>query len=329
VHVVTALDLVLHEGTGGREVWRGPLPPHALERLIADAHLSGVLAGALPNDGAPIRLDACELETHAEAASLRVDIAADGATFRKRFVPGRAFQNDAEVIVARLLASQTLPAGEYRFRCAPPAQAAATGALRTAPLPRRLARLGRRSLWRSGIAAMPRCNHPTILLPRRSAEALVTQARASAHVEVGALLLVEPFLALEIAPCRLGILVREVVPLTSGAVGTATRLRVAPETLAAVPVDEDHGRCRGGLAHSHPFGDTAPPHFLSSEDKAVATAWFWQPYGIQIVTDPRFAEPADALAVYCWIAGELARVCLQLVDLDSEEIACPPSAPPS
>jgi hypothetical protein len=310
-----ALDLQIEDADGGRPVWRGPLPPHVPERLIADAHLEGVLGGALPNDGAPVRLEVFAVEEGGDGSRLRVEVASGGAVFRKSFVPALALRDDAEVLVARLLAGKVLAGGSYRFRCLGSAATAQGGsALRATALPRRLVPLARRSLLGCGLAALPRCRHPTILLPRARAEALVAQARASSSVEVGALLVVEPFIAVETPPCRLGILVADVVPLAHGTTGTETHLRVSPEALAAVPVDEERGRCRGGLAHSHPFGDRLTPHFLSSDDKAVATAWFWRPFGIQVVTDPRLTAPEEALAAYCWIDGALARACLQLVD---------------
>jgi hypothetical protein len=307
-------DLLLETADEGHEVWRGPLAPHALERLIADTHLAGILVGALPNDGAPVRLDELVLETSHTDPRLRVEVGAGAASFSKFFTPTRALHDDAEVVLTRLLASQTVPAGTYRFRCTPATPPAApAGGLRIAPLPRAIPPLPHRSLWACGIAALPGCRHPTILLPRPLAAVLVAQARAAADVEVGALLVVEPFITTETPPSRLGLLVVEVVPLGHGTTGTETKLRVTPEALAAVAVDDSRGRCRA-LAHSHPFGAKAEPHFLSTDDKSVATAFFWRPFSIQVVIDPRFTAPEDALAVFCWVEGALVRVCLTLID---------------
>jgi hypothetical protein len=324
------LDLLL-EDADGCGVWRGPLPPHVAERLIADTQMAGILVGRLPNDGAPLRLDAFTVETDGGAPRLRVEVASGGASYAKIFLPALALRDDAEVIVGRLLAAKELAAGSYRFRCLPrDTTAEPGGTLRIAPLARRLAPLARHSLWGSGLAALPSCRHPTILLPRARAEALVAHARSAPAVEVGALLVVEPFIADEAVPCRLGIRVLDVVPLAHGTSGTEMHLRVTPEALAAVPVDEERGRCRGGMAHSHVFGDRMSPHFLSTDDKAVATGWFWRPFGLQIVMDPRFVAPEDALAAFCWVDGSLGRVCLQLVDeRHMEESRCLPSAPPS
>src|SRR5437899_1301046 len=150
------LDLLLRDVTTGHEVRREPLPAHVAERLIADTHVSGVLAGVLPNDGAAIRVDRFTLETDDGPARLRVEVG------------------------------------------------------------------------------------------------------AGAH----------------------------------GTEGSETHLRITPEALAAVGARETDARRAGGLAHSHPFGPKlepgADPRFLSSEDKAVATGWFWQPHHIQLIVDPRF-----------------------------------------
>ena len=174
------------------------------------------------------------------------------------------------------------------------------------------------------MTAPPLCRHPTLLLPRHQAARLVAQARAAIDVEVGALLVVEPCVVVEPVACPLAVRVLDVVPLAHGTTGTATRLRITPEALAAVAVDEKQGRCRGGLAHSHPFGDTTEPHVLSTDDKSYTTAFFWRPFAFQLVTDPRFTAPEEALAAFCWIDGALARVCCTLID--EEEISCPLSA---
>jgi hypothetical protein len=321
---VTSLDLVLVDADG-REAWRGALPPHVSERLIADTHMHGVLADALPNDAAPVRVDRFALETDAEEKHLRIIVGAGDSSYEKSYLPARAIRDDVEVVLARLLADKRVEPGTYGFRCEP-SPAEETASLRMAPLPRRLPRLARRSIFQLGMVAPPRCRHPTLLLPRRPAARLVAQARAAPDVEVGAVLVVEPCLVIEPVPCRLAVRVLDAVPLAHGTTGTATRLRITPEALAAVPTDEEHGRHRGGLAHSHPFGDMAEPHVLSTDDKAFTTSFFYRPFGLQIVVDPRFTAPEDALAAFCWIDGALARVCCTFIE--EEETTCPPSVPP-
>lgn len=306
------LELDLLETSSARAVWSGPLPPHTAERLIADTHLAGVLARCLPNDGAAVRLDDLGVVEDADGRHIRVVVGAGAASYAKRFVPGHSLHDDAEVIVARLHAGKELPAGLYRFACRPPtAQATAGTTLRVRPLPRRLPCLAVRSLWESGLMALPRCLHPTLLLPRALAERLVHLGRSQPDVEVGAVLRLAPFLAAEAVPCRLTARVVDVVPLAHGTVGTRTRLRVTPEALAAVTRGADEGL---GLAHSHPFGDEVEPHLLSSDDKAAATSFFWRPFAVQMIVDPRHEEPAAALAAFVWIDGALARVCIALTD---------------
>src|SRR5262249_8406885 len=95
-----AFDFAL-EDMQQHEVWRGPLPTHALERLIADTHLQGILAGALPNDGGPVRLDACHLETGGARPRLRVEVGTGAASFGRAYVPEQALRDDAEVIVTQ------------------------------------------------------------------------------------------------------------------------------------------------------------------------------------------------------------------------------------
>jgi hypothetical protein len=306
------LELALREDETGREVWRGPLPLHVTERLIADTHLAGVLADVLPNDGEPIRLDAIALAGGESDMRLDIEVHGGGRSFRKTYAPQRAVLDDAEAIVARLRVAKAISAGVYRFTlCQDGPEANGATLLRVRPLARRLPRFPALSVWTNGLTPAPRCDHPTILVPRRAAACLLAQARAAPEVEVGALLVVVPFCFEETLPCRLGIRVVEVVPLSHGTVGTEMRLRVTPEALAAVPIDEAAGRRRGGIAHSHPFGDKAAPFFLSAEDKAMATGWFWHPYQIQIVVDPRFTEPQDAVAAFCWVDGGLVRVCVR------------------
>jgi hypothetical protein len=322
---IPALALEFDDAASGRSVWREPLAAHSAERLIAAAQLIGVAAGMLPNDGRPMRLDVFA-PLDRDRATLRVTLSAGAGatTFTKDFRPARAFQDDAEALLARLLAAKTVSPGTYHFRLVPAAEPPAPPALHAAPLPRRLPTLARRSLWRLGLTAMPRCGHQTIVIPRNVGTRLLEMARADATVEAGAMLVAEPFLPEEPVPCRWAILVREAVALAEGTTGTETQLRVTPHALAAVPIDEERGRWAGGLAHSHPFGDKTVPHFLSSDDKAVATQWFWRPFCIQLVIDPRFAAPEEALAAYCWQDGALARVCFTLIDAVSEEDPCPP-----
>jgi hypothetical protein len=69
-----------------------------------------------------------------------------------------------------------------------------------------------------------------------------------------------------------------------------------------------------GLAHSHPFGDEAEPHALSRDDRAMATSFFWRPFAVQLVIDPRFASPERALAAFAWVDAALVHVCIALVD---------------
>ncbi len=309
------IDLLLREANSDREVWRGPLPRHVLDRFIADTHMAAVLAGSLPNDGAAVRVDLVAIEQAQEQVRLRIAVGAGSASFAKAFSVD-SLRDDAEVAVTRLLATEVLAKGTYRFSWAPGAPASeGDSRLRCQPLPQRLGRFPERSIWDvNGIAALPACRHPAILLPRRLAQQLVDQARASSEIEVGDCFVVEPFLIQESANCRLALRVIDAVPLGCGTQGERMRLRVTPAALAAVRPDETRGQRCGGLAHSHPFGEKVPPHFLSGEDKMIACGFFWLPFQIQCVIDPRFSEPEDALAAFCWVDAALARVCFTLID---------------
>ena len=83
---------------------------------------------------------------------------------------------------------------------------------------------------------------------------MVAHARKTPDVEVGAMLLGQPFLIEEDVPHRLGVHVSEAVPLAEGTKGDEVRLRITPTALAAVAPDEARGRYRAGIAHSHPSG---------------------------------------------------------------------------
>jgi len=313
---VTEIDLLLRALDSDREVWRGPLPSHAHERLIADTHMAAILAGVLPNNGAAVRVDELSVEAGQGRVQLRVAVGAGSMSFTKTF-SSESLRDDAETTVTRLLAAEVLPQGTYRFSPAARVPASDNGTrLSFRPLPRRLGRFAERSLWDCGLTSLPACRHPAILLPRRHAQQMLEQARAAAEVEVGAVLVVEPFIIQEMdVGCRLGIPVVDVAPLGHGTEGARMKLRVTPEALAEVRVVTERGQWCGGMAHSHPFGgEQLQPHFLSSEDKAMACGFFWLPFQIQLIIDPRFAVPEDALAAFCWIDGALARVCFNLIE---------------
>ena len=130
---------------------------------------------------------------------------------------------------------------------------------------------------------------------------------------MGALLLVTPFLIAEALPARLCLYVTDIVPLGEGTSGDAIQLRVPPAALAAIPEDPARGRHHGGLAHSHPVS-AGTAHFLSADDRALATSFYHRPHQIQMVVDPREADPRHALAAFAWVGGRLARVCFRLLD---------------
>jgi hypothetical protein len=56
--------------------------------------------------------------------------------------------------------------------------------------------------------------------------------------------------------------------------------------------------------------------FLSSDDVAFATSFFWQPFQFQVVSDAREEKPERALGVFCWVEGRLVRVCFRILEED-------------
>jgi hypothetical protein len=347
---VSAIAVRLRELDSGRALGEFPLAAHTRERLIADAHACALACGALPNDGAP--LDDARLLLEAEAQALVVHLRTGDRSWHKRF-SRFSLSDDVEVIAARALAraasaaaadprSGGAPAGaaelhpgggagalarsdpgagigsfDFSLAESAPREAAAVG-LGLDPLPRALPVLPTLSLRRAGLRELPRCSHPAIFLTRQEAARLLAHARRTPEVEVGALLVGEPFLIEEPVPFRLALRIREAVPLSRGTHAAATEIRITPAALAAVPVDPDAGRHRCGLAHSHCFEEGAA-FFLSSDDKAFSTGFFWLPYQCQLVVDPRGLEPATALAAFCWVDARLARVCFHVTDFDPLE----------
>ena len=98
-------------------------------------------------------------------------------------------------------------------------------------------------------------------------------------------------------------------------------MRITPAALAAVHVDEARGLLRGGLAHSHPFGANASEHgksgtvlFLSPDDLGFATGFFWRPFQFQLVIDAGERDPERALGAFCWIEGQMVRVCFRILE---------------
>jgi hypothetical protein len=307
-------------------VGRYVLPKHTPERLIAETHLCAVAAGALPNDGQPLEGARVALngEVGAEGASpaLDVGVSVGDARFHKRFHP-ESVADDAQVLVSRLSRAGTIPAGLYHYSLAEvePEGEAAVG-LRVSPFPRALPRLPEISLGDAGLE-LPHCPHPAIFLPAREARRLLAQAAATPQVEVGALLLVTPLLIAEPVPHRLGVYVREATPLAEGTASDPLHVRITPTALAGVPVDEARGLFRGGLGHSHPaLSETGQATergttlFLSSDDVAFATSFFWQPFQFQVVIDAREEKPERALGVFCWLEGRLVRVCFRILEED-------------
>jgi hypothetical protein len=326
---VTRLGVSLCARDTGSEVGRYALPTHTPERLIAETHLCAVAAGALPNDGRPIERARVTLngEVGGEGASpaLDVGVSVGDARFHKRFVAD-SVADDAQVLVSRLSRAGTIPAGLYHYSLTevePEGEAAA--GLRLRPFPRALPLLPEISLEEAGLE-LPRCPHPAIFLPASEARRLLAQAAATPQIEVGALLRVTPFLIAEPVPHRLGVYVREATPLEEGTAGDALHVRITPAALAGVPVDEAQGLLRGGLAHSHPAGAKTEQAvakgvtlFLSPDDVAFATSFFWQPFQFQVVIDAREHEPERALGVFCWVEGRLVRVCFRI--LEEEPVA--------
>jgi hypothetical protein len=308
------LGVRLTEASTGREVEPAlGLPSHARERVLAAAHAEGVAAGVLPNDGHPLEAARLAATGRAGESALVAEVAAGGRCFARRF-DRLALSDDVAALVAERLASGALAPGSYRFAFEdlpdPPAQ---VGALRVAPFPRALPPLPRVSLREAGIRGLPGCAHAPIFLPRPLALELVALARSAPEVETGAAILVHPFLAADPAPARLALYVCGVVPLGEGTHGDATRLHVPPAALAAVPQDPARGRYLGGLAHSHPTSE-GTAHFLSADDVDLAMRFYWMPFHVQIVIDPRESEPERALALYAWVGARLDRVCFHPLD---------------
>jgi hypothetical protein len=296
-------------GCGGK---RFRLPPHVRERLVAAAHLDAVAKGELPNDGLPLAETRLGVTGEEKLSAIEVGLAAGGRSCRRRF-ERVVLLDDVQALVGRLSASGELARGLYDFALVElPEPKEPASRLRVAPFPRALPPLPVVSLREAGIPE-PRCPHPTILVPRESALRLVAHARANPEVEVGALLLVTPFLVAEDVPVRLAVRVAEAVPLAEGTTGDASKLCVPPAALAAVPEDPARGRHQGGLAHSHPTGEGAA-HFLSADDRLLASSFFWRPHQLQIVIDPRESDPQHALAAFAWVGARLAQVCFRVID---------------
>jgi hypothetical protein len=308
------LGVRLTESNSGREVEPAlGLPSHARERVLAAAHAEAVAAGMLPNDGLPLEDARITVTGSAEESAIVVHVGAGGRSFARRFDRLTLF-DDVSALVAERLASGALAAGSYRFAFVDlPAPPPREGALRVAPFPRALPRLPVISLREAGIRELPGCTHVPIYLPERLALGLVALARSTPEVETGAAILVHPFLVAEPAPSRLALYVSGVVPLGEGTRGDACRLRVPPAALAAVPQDPARGRHLGGLAHSHPTSE-GTAHFLSVDDVDLATRFYWMPFHVQIVIDPRETDPRRALALYAWVGARLDRVCFQPLD---------------
>ncbi len=308
------LGIRLTESVSGREVEPAfGLPSHARERLVAAAHAEAVAGGALPNGGRPLDDARITLTGSGAESALVVEIAANEGSFVKRFDRLTLF-DDVSTLVGQHLASGELAPGSYRFALVDlPEPPARPGGLRVAAFPRALPRLPVVSLRDAGIRELPRCAHVPIYLPRSLALELVALARSTPEVETGAAILVQPFLLAERSPSCLALYVSGVAPLGEGTRGDACQLRVPPAALAAVRQDPARGRHLGGLAHSHPTVE-GTAHFLSADDVDLATRFYWMPFHVQIVIDPRETDPECALAPFCWVGARLARVCFRLLD---------------
>jgi hypothetical protein len=303
----------LTESASGCEVEPLALPSHTRERLIAAAHADAIASGALPNDGRPLADARVALRSEGEESAIVVELTGEGRSFHGRY-ERLSVCDDVQALVARLAASGELAPGSYRFALVnlpePPVR---QGSLRVAAFPRALPCLPVVSLRDAGIRERPHCAHVPIYLPRSLALELVALARSTPEVETGAAILVHPFLLAEQAPSRLALYVSGVFPLGEGTSGDACQLRVPPAALAAVPQDPARGRHLGGLAHSHPTG-AGTAHFLSADDVDLATRFYWMPFHVQIVMDPRETDPERALALFCWVGARLAQVCFRLLD---------------
>ncbi len=313
------IGLSLRDWDSGHEVERVPLPSHALERLIGDTHMTGVLEERLPNSGQALRGARVELHEAGGEATLEVEVDSGAGRFRKRF-SRLCVSDDTQVLLAQRFAAEAIPVGRYRHSLV------RWGDERGDPLAFRSRRFARTlpvlppiSLEALGVSPLPRCTHPVILLPIGQAERLLAHARSSPEAEVGACLVGAPLWVQEAIPHRLGILVREAVPLRHGTRGDRAHVRIAPEALAAVPLDPARGRYRAGLAHSHVLADSGVDvRFLSPEDRSRATAFFYMAYQIQVVIDPSAPGLDEALAVFSWVHGRLERVCLQLIEANPD-----------
>ena len=63
--------------------------------------------------------------------------------------------------------------------------------------------------------------------------------------------------------------------------------------------------------------EQGPTLFLSTDDVAFATSFFWQPFQFQVVIDAREEKPERALGVFCWLEGRLVRVCFRILEEES------------
>jgi hypothetical protein len=307
------LGVRLRSCASGCEAEPFGLPSHTRDRLVAAAHLEAIASGALPNGGRPLSSARIALVGAGEESAIRVELAGEGGSY-ERCYERLTVWDDIQVLVAQLSASGAIGKGLYRFALVElPEPESRPHGLRLAGFERALPPLPVVSLRDAGIDELPRCPHPSIFVPRDRALALLAHARATPEVEVGAFLLVTPFLIAETVPVRLGVYLVDAIPLGEGTSGDACRLRVPPAALAAAPDDPARNRRHGGLAHSHP-GCAGHAHFLSADDRALATAFYYCPYQIQLVVDPQEADPQDALAAFAWVDGRIARVCFRLLD---------------
>ena len=314
------IGLSLRDWDSGGEVERVPLPSHALERLIGDTHMTGVLEERLPNSGGALADARVELHGDGGDATLEVEVDAGVARFRKCF-SRLCVADDSQVVLSQLFAADAIPRCVYRQSLVSlTGDAKVKGPARARRFARSLPVLAPLSLGDLGVSPLPRCTHPVILLPISEAEQLLAHARSSPEAEIGACLVGAPVRIDEAIPHRLGILVCEAVPLGHGTLGDRSLVRITPEALAAVPLDPARGRYRAGLAHSHVCSEAGiDVRFLSADDRSMATAFFYLAYQIQVVIDASAAGLEEALAVFCWVHGRLERVCLQLIEAKPDE----------
>lgn len=332
--MIEALDLVLTDRESGREVARAPLPAHTRERLAAAAALDAVLERVFEPDGSAVELRHFGRDGGGGGCAMAVELAACGRSYRRVF--GReSLADDAQVIAARARAAQAIapegqampragqptPRAVYALRLAARAEAGEPPAcgVRLQAAPRRLVRLLALDEAAVGPGARRDCDHALVQIPRRIACGLLARARATPDVEIGAALVVASALLRGRTRARLVIRVVDAVPLERGTRGDAVELRISPDALAAVPVDREANRWRGGLAHSHPSDGVEPALFLSAQDLAMATGFFHRPWQIEIVVDPSRASEAQALGVFAWCGGRLLRVCFELLGEEAGE----------